>query len=212
MRLRRFTPLARSPLFNGAIFFKPSMDPGRGYRSFGQMRIDGSGADVQSFGDFRSCELLGLEFILKRYRCSRTSPCKRFPSSWHLESYIPGIGDTISHGDALVRHRPAQRSTTTCRARLRRVGPRSSPPDNVKGISLENDLVKNSQEKQQRQSHQDRNEQRSQTPHPAREKEKQPHSFQGMPNKDREHLAVRARALSKRRFKGSFIMRAAPSR
>ena len=179
------------------------MDPGRGYRSFGQMRIDGSGADVQSFGDFRSCELLGLEFILKRYRCSRTSPCRRLPSSRHLESYIPGIGDTISHGDALVRHRPAQRSTTTCRARLRRVGPRSSPPDKVKEISLGNDLVKNSQEKQQRQSHQDRNEQRSQTPHPVREKEKQPQSFQGMPNKDREHLAVRARALSKRRFKGS---------
>src|SRR6266852_1666360 len=89
---------------------------------------------------------------------------------------------------------------------------RSSPPDNVKGISLENDLVKNSQEKQQRQSHQDRNEQRSQTSRPVREKEKQPQSFQGMPNKDREHLAVRARALSKRRFKGSFIMRAAPSR
>jgi hypothetical protein len=147
------------------------MDPGRGYRSFGQMRIDGSGADVQSFGDFRSCELLGLEFILKRYRCSRTSPCRRLPSSRHLESYIPGIGDTISHGDALVRPCPAQRSTTTCRARLRRVGPRSSRPDKVKEISLGNDLVKNSQEKQQRQSHQDRNEQRSQTPHPAREKE-----------------------------------------
>ena len=85
------------------------MDPGRGYRSFGYVRVDRSGADVQSFGDFRSRELLGLEFILERYRCSGTSPYRPFPGSWHLESYIPGIGDTISHGDALVRHRQAQR-------------------------------------------------------------------------------------------------------
>ncbi len=134
-------PVARSPLSDGVILFQPLMDPGRGYRSFGYVRVDGSGADVQSFGDFHSRELLGLDFILERYRCSGASPYRPFPGSWHLESHVPGIVDAISHGDALVRHRPAQRSISTCSAHMRRVGPRSSLQDKAKEISPGNETV-----------------------------------------------------------------------
>jgi hypothetical protein len=80
------------------------MNLSRSYHSFGKMRIDRSGADVQSLGELRSREFLGVKFVLKRHGRSGTAPSEQLPGSRRLKADIPGIIDAISHGAVLARY------------------------------------------------------------------------------------------------------------
>ena len=82
------------------------------------MRIDRSGADVQSLGELRSREFLGINFIQKRYGCSGTAPSKQLPGSRRFEADIPGIVDVISHGAVLARYCQAKSRLVDSNIRL----------------------------------------------------------------------------------------------